>query len=120
MTVMTTRITRLILSLLPLFLLACYVSSMQVSTPTATVPVPTKKQAQISTQTANPPCAVVIALKSLNLRDSPSEKSKADPLGLQRGDVLTVVKRDSEWFYVEVADGRRGYVKADYVVECAK
>ena len=111
---------RYILFLLPLWLLACVMSSVQMSTPTATMPTPAKKQAVSATLTATPPCAVVIALKSLNLRASASEDSPADPQGLQRGDVLTVLDRLSGWWYVSVADGRKGYVKADYVVECAK
>lgn len=118
--VMTTRISRLILALLPLWLLACVMSSVQVPTVTATMPIPTKKTAQISTETATPACAVVIALKSLNLREAASEDSPADPQGLQRGDKLTVVSRLAGWFYVTVSDGRKGYVRADYVVECGK
>lgn len=109
--------------LLPLFLLACVVSSVQAiptPSPESTIALPATPQAQISTETAESPCGVVIALKSLNLRVLPSEDSAADPQGLQRGDELTVVSKESGWWYVEVADGRRGYVKAEYVVECEK
>lgn len=118
--VMTTRINRLILAFLPLWLLACVMSSVQVPTVTATMPTPAKKRAVSATSTATPSCAVVIALKSLNLRESASEDSPADPQGLQRGDKLTVVSRLAGWLYVTVSDGRKGYVRADYVVECGK
>lgn len=108
------------LLLLPLFLLACVMSSVQMSTPTTTMPTPAQKTGVPAISTATPTCGMVIALKSLNLRAAASEDSQADPQGLQRGDRLTVIDRLSGWWYVQVADGRKGFVKAEYVVECEK
>ncbi len=85
-----------------------------------TTPVAAQKAGVTATLTATPACAVVMALKSLNLRVSASEDSEADPQGLNRGDELEILRRVPGWLYVQVDDGRRGYVRAAYVVECEK
>jgi uncharacterized protein YgiM (DUF1202 family) len=89
--------------------------------PTLLTESPPEATGTIYTPTpVNPPCAVVIALQSLNLRSLASEDSEADPQGLRRGDELEILRRVPGWLYVQVTDGRRGYVRAAYVVECEK
>ena len=119
-----------LLALLSLAALACgqytatatpaAVESTQIPATATTTPKPAQKQGVTATYTATPPCAVVMALKSLNLRVSASEDSEADPQGLRRGDELEILRRVPGWLYVQVDDGRRGYVRAAYVVECEK
>lgn len=102
-----------------LFSMGCIASAVGTSLTPSAMPPESKKSTPTAISTANPSCVMVIALESLNLRSSPSEQSTADPQGLRHGDRLKVVDQTfAGWLLVQVADGRRGYVKADYVVRC--
>ena len=114
-----------LLLLLPLLLLACGIMavppSVGSSTPQATMALFDKKQGQISTRTPAPvsfPVLCVSASKSLNLRLSPSTSAAADPKGLQHGDRVERIGDAPGWYKIVTADGRRGWVKMEYVEVC--
>lgn len=60
----------------------------------------------------------VSAEKSLNLRLSPSTSAAADPKGLQHGDRVERIGDAPGWYKIVTADGRRGWVKMEYVEVC--
>ena len=85
------------------------------------LPTPDKKQAWEATfqpVQVIPSVYCVSAAESLNLRLSPSTSAEADPEGLQHGDKVTRISIVPGWLEVETADGRRGWVKMEYVEVC--
>ena len=113
-----------LLLILP-FILACGIMPLPAKSdvlPTATGSHEfAKKQGQISTRTPAPvsfPVLCVSASKSLNLRLSPSTSAAADPKGLQHGDRVERIGDAPGWYKIVTADGRRGWVKMEYVEVC--
>ena len=49
------------------------------------------------------------------------EANRSDELSFHRGDLITVLFRDNDmWWMGEAADGRQGYFPANYVAEHGK
>ena len=48
----------------------------------------------------------------------PYDANRADELTIQPGDVISVLYKDNEnWWMGELADGRQGYFPSNYVME---
>ena len=114
-----------LLLLLPLFLLACGVAALPAYVGSSATPTRSPEFAQKSgvgaTGTPVPvsfPVLCVSAAKSLNLRLSPSTSAEADPVGLQHGDRVERIGAAPGWYKIVTADGRRGWVKVEYVEVC--
>ena len=113
------------LILLPLFLLACGIMVVPATVekqPTSEIlPTPDKKQAWEATfqpVQVIPSVYCVSAAESLNLRLSPSTSAEADSAGLQHGDRVERIGDAPGWYKIVTADGRRGWVKMEYVEVC--
>jgi hypothetical protein len=63
-------------------------------------------------------CFGIVKVDRLNLRSEPDYNSPADGAGLVKWDVVTIIRLGDEWHYVETADGRYGYARAEYVKVC--
>ena len=114
-----------LLLLLPLLLLACGIMAVPPSVVSSAIPTRSPEFAQKSgvgaTGTPVPvsfPVLCVSAAKSLNLRLSPSTSAEADPVGLQHGDRVERIGAAPGWYKIVTADGRRGWVKAEYIGDC--
>lgn len=122
----TTAISYLFFTMLMITSLACLQTAMIAESPTD--PAPTKTAIlqqtsepdsgavyEIPTQGQKQTCAIVTAVQSLNLRELPSEKSKAISW-LPANTIVIVVGRVGDWWKVESAVGD-GYARAQYLKE---
>ncbi len=79
-----------------------------VAQPTTTQTVPK----QTTSSTAKQKQVKVIA-RTLNLRTKPSVEEGQVVMRLRRSTLLTVLSQTGNWYEVETADGKRGYVNSD-------
>lgn len=64
----------------------------------------------------DPICATVTANKALHLRAEPSEKSRVITW-LYAGQVVRIIRKESDWWMVEAGSIVTGYARADYLKE---
>lgn len=69
-------------------------------------------QAQPSQPAGSQPTAIVTLIDGVNFRPKPDATAKA-VRGLNKGEVLTLISKQGDWYHVTTSDGADGYVTAN-------